>query len=73
MYANHVTGTHGQGTVEVHITPEERRGLPVGARQALRALGTLIDDGLDGSEAGEVWHLRQADALAIEAIIDEAS
>lgn len=71
MYANHVNGTHGQSTVELHISTAERLAFPVEARQALRALGTLHDDGIGGRV--EVWHLRHADALAIEAIIDEAA
>jgi hypothetical protein len=71
MYTNHVTSEYGKSVVELNIMPEERRALPVGARQALRALGTMVDDGIGGRE--EVWHLSHNDALAIEAIIDEAA
>lgn len=71
MYSNHVSGAFGQSTVELHITPEERRALPLEARQSLRALGALVDDDpvLKGEE---VWHLRHADALHIEELIDLA-
>jgi hypothetical protein len=71
MYANHVRGTFGQSTVEVHITLEERRALPLRAQNWLLNFGRLIDDD-PVLKDGQVWHLRHADALAIEAMIDEA-
>lgn len=71
MYANHVTGTFGQMTVELHITSKEFMVLPDPARQAIGDRGKLVAGSLGGPSC--VYHLRHADALHIEELIDEAS